>query len=87
MELPLPHIVVSDLEQALAFYAQLGFQTTYHDEAFAIVERDVIGLYLPLSVLCVFQGCVCSRLLRSKGRFNSEIRESPSTSPRLTLFT
>jgi len=41
-----PRFVVSDLEQALAFYGQLGFQTTYHDEAFAIVERDGIDLHL-----------------------------------------
>jgi len=41
-----PRFVVQDLEQALAFYGQLGFQTTYHDEAFAIVERDGIDLHL-----------------------------------------
>src|SRR6266849_4196785 len=28
-----PRFVVSDLVQALVFYGQLGFQTTYHDEA------------------------------------------------------
>ena len=41
-----PRFVVQDLEQALAFYGQLGFQTTYHDEAFAIVERDGVDLHL-----------------------------------------
>jgi DNA-binding HxlR family transcriptional regulator len=41
-----PRFVVQDLEQALTFYEQLGFQTTYHDEAFAIVERDGIDLHL-----------------------------------------
>jgi catechol 2,3-dioxygenase-like lactoylglutathione lyase family enzyme len=41
-----PRFVVSDLEQALAFYGQLGFQTTYYDEHFAIVERDGVGLHL-----------------------------------------
>ncbi len=41
-----PRFVVSDLEQALAFYGQLGFQTTHHDEQFAIVERDGVGLHL-----------------------------------------
>jgi Glyoxalase/Bleomycin resistance protein/Dioxygenase superfamily len=41
-----PRFVVQDLEQALAFYAQLGFHTTYHNEAFAIVERDGIDLHL-----------------------------------------
>jgi hypothetical protein len=44
-----PRFVVHDLEQALAFYGQLGFATTYHDEAFAIVERDGIDLHLNYS--------------------------------------
>ncbi len=33
------------MEQALAFYAQLGFATTYRDGEFAIVERDGISLH------------------------------------------
>jgi len=37
------------LEQALTFYGQLGFQTTYHDEAFAIVERDDVAPHLNYS--------------------------------------
>jgi catechol 2,3-dioxygenase-like lactoylglutathione lyase family enzyme len=41
-----PRFVVHDLEQALAFYRQLGFQTTYQDETFAIVERDGVDLHL-----------------------------------------
>lgn len=41
-----PRFVVRDMEQALAFYGQLGFQTTYHDEHFAIVERDGVDLHL-----------------------------------------
>jgi catechol 2,3-dioxygenase-like lactoylglutathione lyase family enzyme len=41
-----PRFVVHDLEQALAFYRQLGFQTTYQDEHFAIVERDGVDLHL-----------------------------------------
>src|SRR6266853_2820344 len=41
-----PRFVVQNLEQALIFYRQLGFQTTYHDEAFAIVERDGVDLHL-----------------------------------------
>ncbi len=41
-----PRFVVHDLEQALAFYGQLGFQTTYRDEHFAIVERDMVDLHL-----------------------------------------
>lgn len=37
------------MEQALAFYGQLGFAATYHDEGFAIVERDGINLHFNLS--------------------------------------
>lgn len=44
-----PRFVCQDLEQALAFYGQLGFQTTYQDEAFAIVTRDGIDLHLNYS--------------------------------------
>jgi hypothetical protein len=40
-----PRFVVRDLEQALAFYGQLGFQTTYHDADFAIVKRDGVDLH------------------------------------------
>lgn len=41
-----PRFVVGDMEQALAFYGRLGFQTTYHDEGFAIIARDGINLHL-----------------------------------------
>jgi len=41
-----PRFVVRDLQQALAFYEHLGFQTTYHDEGFAMVERDKVSLHL-----------------------------------------
>ena len=41
-----PRFVVRDLEQALAFYERLSFQTTYHDEGFAIVARDQVSLHL-----------------------------------------
>ncbi len=41
-----PRFVVRDLEQALAFYEHLGFQTTYHDADFAIVKRDGVDLHL-----------------------------------------
>src|SRR6266852_3322281 len=44
-----PRFGVGDMEQALAFYGQLGFATTYHDEGFAIVERDGIDLHLNAS--------------------------------------
>ena len=40
-----PRSLVADMEQALAFYAQLGFATTYHDDGFAIVERDGVALH------------------------------------------
>ena len=44
-----PRFGCQDLEQALAFYRRLGFQTTYQDEAFAIVTRDGIDLHLNYS--------------------------------------
>jgi catechol 2,3-dioxygenase-like lactoylglutathione lyase family enzyme len=44
-----PRFPVGDMEQALAFYAQLGFATTYHDGEFAIVERDGISLHFNVS--------------------------------------
>ena len=44
-----PRLLVGDMEQALAFYGQLGFATTYHDEGFAIVERDGIALHFNVS--------------------------------------
>ena len=44
-----PRSLVGDMEQALAFYGQLGFATTYHDEGFAIVERDGVALHFNAS--------------------------------------
>ena len=44
-----PRSLVADMEQALAFYGQLGFATTYHDGEFAIVERDRIALHFNAS--------------------------------------
>ncbi len=44
-----PRFPVGDMEQALAFYGQLGFATTYHDGEFAIVERDGIALHFNVS--------------------------------------
>src|SRR5262245_53300121 len=41
-----PRFVVQNLEQALAFYGHLGDHATYHDEQFAIVERDGVDLHL-----------------------------------------
>ena len=44
-----PRFVCQDMEQALAFYGQLGFATTYQDEGFAMIERDGINLHLNVS--------------------------------------
>src|ERR1700694_5043251 len=44
-----PRFIVQDLSLALAFYGQLGFTTTYQDEAFAIVTRDGIDLHFNAS--------------------------------------
>ena len=45
-----PRFLAGDMEQALAFYAQLGFATTYRDGEFAIVERDGISLHFTVSI-------------------------------------
>jgi hypothetical protein len=45
-----PRFLAADMEQALAFYAQLGFATTSRDGEFAIVERDGIGLHFTVSM-------------------------------------
>ena len=44
-----PRSLVAEMEQALAFYGHLGFVTTYHDEGFAIVERDGVALHFNAS--------------------------------------
>ena len=44
-----PRLLARDLSRALAFYAQLGFATTYQDEGFAIIERDGITLHFTVS--------------------------------------
>jgi MFS family permease len=44
-----PRVPVGDMEQAQAFYAQLGFATTDHDGESTIVERDGISLHLTVS--------------------------------------
>ena len=44
-----PRFPVGDMEQALAFYAQLGFAATHHDGKFAMVERDGISLHFNVS--------------------------------------
>jgi len=44
-----PRFLVGNMEQALAFYGQLGFVSTYHDEGFAILERDKIALQFNVS--------------------------------------
>lgn len=40
-----PRFPVGEMEQALAFYAQLGFATTARFREFARVERDGISLH------------------------------------------
>jgi hypothetical protein len=37
------------MEQALAFYGQLGFSAPYHDDGFGIIERDGIALQFNVS--------------------------------------
>ena len=44
-----PRFLVGNMELALAFYGQLGFASTYHDEGFAILERDTIALQFNVS--------------------------------------
>lgn len=44
-----PQVLVGDMEQALAFYAQLGFAPTMRSEESAIVERDGISLHFAVS--------------------------------------
>src|SRR5215469_8357486 len=41
-----PRFVVQNMEQALAFYRQLGFQTSLYDEHFGFAERDGVTLHL-----------------------------------------
>lgn len=41
-----PRLGVYDMEQALAFYRQLGFQTSLYDEHFGFAERDGVTLHL-----------------------------------------
>lgn len=49
LDLVAPRLLVGDMELAMAFYGQLGFAITYHDEGFAIVERDSIALHFNVS--------------------------------------
>src|SRR5260370_12390968 len=44
-----PRFLVADMEQALAFYGQLGCAATDQDEGFAILERDKIALQFNVS--------------------------------------
>lgn len=41
-----PRFRIQNIEQALAFYGQLGFQTTWRDEEFVIVERDRVNIHM-----------------------------------------
>src|SRR5260370_1268630 len=40
-----PRSLVADMEQALAFYGQLGFESTDRDGGFGVVERDRVSLH------------------------------------------
>jgi len=44
-----PRFLAGDMEQALAFYEQLGFSSPYHDDGFGIIERDGISLQFNIS--------------------------------------
>ncbi|HEY1353925.1 MAG TPA: VOC family protein [Ktedonobacteraceae bacterium] len=44
-----PRLPVADMQQALAFYAHLGFTTTTRSGDFAIVERDGISLHFAVA--------------------------------------
>jgi hypothetical protein len=44
-----PRFLVEDMDAALAFYGRLGFETTYNDGGFAIVERDRVALHFNAS--------------------------------------
>src|SRR5215469_672623 len=44
-----PRFLAGDMEQALAFYGQLGFTSPYHDDGFGIIERDGIALQFNIS--------------------------------------
>jgi hypothetical protein len=44
-----PRFLVQDMEQALAFYAQLGFAPTSRNGEFAKVQRDEISLHFAVS--------------------------------------
>ena len=44
-----PRVPVGDMDQTLAFYAQLGFTTTSRDGEVAMVERDGISLHFTVS--------------------------------------
>ena len=41
-----PRFIVHDMQQALAFYEQLGFQTSLYDEHFAFARRDEVTLHV-----------------------------------------
>ncbi len=41
-----PRFIVHDMERALTFYEQLGFQTSLYDEHFGFAERDGVTLHL-----------------------------------------
>src|SRR5215469_278491 len=44
-----PRFLARDMEQALTFYDQLGFASSYHGDGFGIIERDRIALQFNVS--------------------------------------
>jgi uncharacterized glyoxalase superfamily protein PhnB len=44
-----PRSLVGDMEQALAFYAQLGFTTTTRFGEFTIIEQDGVSLHFTVA--------------------------------------
>ena len=85
-----PRFGVGNLEQALAFYRQLGFATTYQDEGLAIVERDGVALHLHSSEEPPEHHTVCWIRVTNIEALYQEYQEylptngiSPRISPRL----
>ncbi|MGO8947417.1 MAG: hypothetical protein ACLQUY_07095 [Ktedonobacterales bacterium] len=43
-----PRFLAGDMEQALAFYGQLGCASPYHDYGFGVIERDRCSVRIKL---------------------------------------
>jgi hypothetical protein len=42
----IPFVMVNNIQTALTFYEQIGFQTGYQDPSFAVIARDEVQLHL-----------------------------------------